>query len=280
MNEQNWTTISSDRKWFNLSLAELWQYRDLIMLLVRRDFVAIYKQTILGPCWFVFQPLVTALVFTVVFSVIVGINTQGVPPLLFYLSGVVLWNFFANCLNNTGDTLRANAGLFGKVYFPRLAVPCATVLVNAATFVVQFLLLIVVGGYFFLKGVPVRPFYLLALVPLFILQIAALGLGFGLLVAALTTRYRDLSFLLGFVVQLWMFATPIIYPSSQIPADWQGLLAINPMMAVVENFRAVFLSTPSFGIEGTLLSVGMTLGIFLLGLLAFSRIERTFVDRI
>lgn len=281
MSEQNWTkTISSEQKWFNLNLAEIWPYRDLVMLLVRRDFVAVYKQTVLGPCWFIFQPLATALVFTVVFSVIVGVDTEGVPPLLFYLSGIVLWNFFANCLNATGDTLRANAGLFGKVYFPRLVVPCATVLVNAITFFIQFLLLIVVGWFFFFKGVPVRPLYVLVLVPFFVLQMAALGLGTGLLVAALTTRYRDLSFLLGFVVQLWMFATPIIYPSSQIPIGWQGILALNPMMAVVENFRALFLSTPFFGITGTLVSIGISLAALFLGLLAFGRVERTFVDRI
>ena len=280
MNEQNWTTISSEQKWFNLNLAELWQYRDLVILLVRRDFVAVYKQTILGPCWFMFQPLATALVFTVVFSIIVGVDTEGVPPLLFYLSGVVLWTFFANCLNNTGDSLRGNAGLFGKVYFPRLAIPLATVLVNAATFAIQFLLLLVVGWYFLLKGVPVHPWYALMLVPLFVLQIAALGLGTGLLVAALTTKYRDLTFLLGFVVQLWMFATPVIYPSSQIPQAWRGVLAINPMMAVVENFRALFLATPFVDFTETVVSIGITLCLFFLGLLAFSRVERTFVDRI
>lgn len=280
MNERNWMIISSKQKWFNLNLAELWKYRYLVMLLVRRDFVAVYKQTILGPCWFILQPLITSLVFTVVFSVIIGIDTNGVPPLLFFLSGVVLWNFFANCLNNTGDTLRANVGLFGKVYFPRLAVPCATVLVNVITFCIQFALLIVIGFYFSTKGVSVRPFIAITLVPLFILQIAALSLGTGLLFAALTTRYRDLSFLLGFVVQLWMFATPIIYPSSQIPVDWQRFMVLNPMMAIVENFRAVFLALPYFGVARSLVSIGVTLSILFLGLLAFSRVERTFVDRI
>lgn len=279
--ENEWTTvISSRRGWFELNLRELWQYRDLIMLFVRRDFVTIYKQTVLGPFWFVLQPLVSMLIFIIVFGRIIGITTDGVPQTLFYLSGIVTWNYFAACLTRTSDILVANAGIFGKVYFPRLAVPVSIVVVNLVTFMIQFALFCSFLCYYWLINPLVRPTLFVLLTPFLIIQMAALGLGIGILVSSLTTKYRDLAFLTGFAVQLWMYATPIVYPLSKVPEGWKWLFALNPMTSIVETFRRAFLG--SGVVEGWRmgLSVLITAALMVVAVCAFNRVEKTFVDTV
>jgi lipopolysaccharide transport system permease protein len=281
MKENDWTTvITSQKRWFNLNLGELWQYRDLIMLFVRRDFVTVYKQTILGPFWFLLQPVVSMIIFTVVFGKIIGISTKGVPQPLFYLSGIVVWNFFASCFTRTSDVLVANAGIFGKVYFPRLAVPVATVIGNFITFLIQFVLFIIILMYFKLTGWAIKPNALVALVPILVAQMAALGLGIGILVSSMTTKYRDLAFMTGFAVQLWMYATPIVYPLEMVPQAWQWLYALNPMTAVIETFRQAFWGSGHVDVVRMSVSIVETGALLLLAIGVFNRVEKNFMDTV
>jgi lipopolysaccharide transport system permease protein len=276
-----WTAIIKPvAGWFDIHLAELWRYRDLIMLFVRRDFVAIYKQTILGPLWFLLQPLFTTIVFTVIFGKIARIPTDGLPQVLFYLSGVVTWNYFANCLNKTSDTFVANAGIFGKVWFPRLSVPISIVISNLITFAIQFILFLGFWVYFLLSGSTIDPQPLILILPLLILQMAALGLGCGIIVSSLTTKYRDLTQLVGFGVQLWMFATPVVYPISRIPARFQWIIALNPMAPIIELFRYSFLGAGTIIPWQIGLSIGNTLIILFIGIILFSRVEKSFMDTV
>lgn len=216
--------IRPKRNWFDLRFGELWQYRDLVKLFVRRDFVAVYKQTILGPLWYLIQPLLTTLVFTVIFGNIAKLPTDGLPSFLFYLSGTVIWQYFAECLNKTSQTFISNAQLFGKVYFPRMAVPVSILLSNLITFAIQFGLFLCFVSYFLLNGTQVKPNLWILITPLLLFMMAGLGLGFGIIVSALTTRYRDLRFLVTFGVQLWMYATPVIYPISSVPEKYRFLI--------------------------------------------------------
>jgi lipopolysaccharide transport system permease protein len=277
-----WTSVIKPVSgWFDIHLSELWRYRDLIMLFVRRDFVAVYKQTILGPLWFLIQPLFTTIVFTIIFGRIAKIPTDGLPQILFYLSGVVVWNYFAGCLNKTSDTFVGNAHLFGKVYFPRLTVPVSIVISNLVTFAIQFLLFMGFCFYFLTKGSAINPQPLLIMIlPFLIIQMAALGLGFGIIVSSLTTKYRDLTQLVGFGVQLWMFATPIVYPTSRIPAKWQWIIALNPMAPVVEIFRYAFLGAGTVHTWQVALSISVTMLVLFIGILIFSRIEKSFMDTV
>ncbi|HEY3375049.1 MAG TPA: ABC transporter permease [Candidatus Aquicultor sp.] len=277
----DWTTIIEPRTgWFDINLAELWHYRDLILLFVRRDFVALYKQTVLGPTWFLLQPLFTTVVFTIVFGNIAHIPTDGLPQILFYMSGIITWNYFATCLTKTSDTFATNAPIFGKVYFPRLAVPISVVITNLFAFAIQFCLFLVFMLFFYLKGAPIKPNCWLLLAPVLLIQMAALGLGGGILVSSLTTKYRDLTFLVTFGVQLWMYATPVVYPLSQIPVKWQMLYALNPMTAVIETFRYAFLGAGSIKLWQLAVSLGMTALILVGGLVLFTRIEKSFMDTI
>jgi lipopolysaccharide transport system permease protein len=280
-NSTYWTSVIRPRSpWFHLDLHELWNYRDLILLFVRRDFVAQYKQTILGPLWFFLQPLFTTIVFTVVFGRIARIPTDGIPDFLFYLSGTVCWAYFAVCLTETSDTFFKNSQIFGKVFFPRLVVPVSIVISNILKFLVQFALFLVVLGFFVMGSGQVRPnFWILAL-PLLILQMGMLGLGCGIIVSAMTTKYRDLSLLVTFGVQLWMYATPVVYPLSQIPEKYRFYFSLNPMTAVVESFRRAFLGTSSIGAEQILLSWAITVVFLFLGIVLFSRVEKTFMDTV
>jgi len=267
--------------WFDLHLADLWRYRDLIMLFVRRDFVAVYKQTILGPLWYLIQPIMTTIVFTFVFGKIAKIPTDGVPPTLFYFAGLTVWSYFSGCLNRTSNTFVGNAGIFGKVYFPRLAVPISVVISGLISFFIQMGLFMGILLYYALQGAvfAINPMYLLVL-PLLILQIAALGLGFGIIVSSLTTKYRDLAQLVGFGVQLWMYATPIAYPSSQVPAKWLWLISLNPMTPVVELFRIAFLGVGTVHPWQIALSVITTVVILFVGIILFSRVEKSFMDTV
>lgn len=281
MPEQDWTIeVPARGRRFSLRLGELWQYRDLIMLLAWRDFVSVYKQTILGPFWFLLQPLVTTLIFTVVFGNIIGIPTGEVPKGLFYFSGVTIWTFFASCLTKNAELFVANAGIFKKVYFPRLAVPASSMIIHGLTFLVQFGLFLVFWGYYLLQGAPVRLAVATLLLPMVLLQVAVLGFSIGILISSLTIKYRDLSFLTGFAVQLWMYATPIIYPDNLVPERWQGLYALNPMVFAVKSFRQAFWDNGPLVLSEMVISLAVTAVIFLLAIMVFSRVERTFVDTI
>lgn len=282
MDEDQWTKIIRPRSgWFDVRIAELWRYRDLITLFVWRDFVKVYKQTILGPLWYLIQPLLTTIMFTVVFGRIARISTDGVPHVLFYMSGTVVWSYFANCLVNTSDTFITNAAMFSKVYFPRLTVPLSIVISNLIAFALQFMFFLMVLGYYVLShDAPVRLTAWIGYMPLLILQMAALGLGVGIIISSLTTKYRDLRFLTGFGVQLWMYATPIVYPLSVVPERWRWLVALNPMAPIVETFRHAFLGAGKVDIFQAGSSIGITLIILLLGIVLFSRIEKSVMDTV
>lgn len=276
-----WTkTIRPVSGWFDIHLGELWRYRDLILLFVRRDFVSIYKQTILGPLWYLIQPVMTTLIFTVIFSQIARIPTDGLPPVLFYLSGVISWRYFADCLQKTSNTFVGNAGMFGKVYFPRLTVPISVIISNLISLGIQLLLFVAFWVYFYLDGANIELQMAALLLPLLIVQMAALGLGCGMIVSSLTTKYRDMSYLVGFGVQLWMYATPVVYPSSMLPEKYHWLMALNPMAPIIEVFRYAFLGTGTLGLTSIVTSVVMTLAILLCGIVLFSRIEKSFMDTV
>ncbi|MBI5444586.1 MAG: ABC transporter permease [Deltaproteobacteria bacterium] len=277
----DWTTvIGPSGRWFDLRLGDIWRYRDLIKLFVRRDFVAVYKQTILGPLWFLLQPLLTTLMFTVVFGRLAKIPTDGMPPFLFYMAGLIPWSYFSGCLNNAANTFVGNAHLFGKVWFPRLTVPIAAVLNNLVTFFIQVLLFLGFYLWYAASGAAISPTLAILACPLLLLQLAGLGLGCGIIVSSLTTRYRDLSHLVSFGVQLWMYATPIVYPSSQIPDRWRWVLAVNPMAPVIEQFRHALLGTPAAPAGALLASAIATVILLLIGVVLFTRVEKSFVDTV
>jgi lipopolysaccharide transport system permease protein len=279
--QHNWTLIIKPRRgWLDIDLRELWHYSDLILLFVKRDFVAIYKQTILGPLWFLLQPLFSTVVFTIVFGKIANIPTDGLPQPLFYMTGIVAWNYFASCLTATSNTFVTNASIFGKVYFPRLTVPVSIVITNLMTFVIQFSIFLCFLLFFYLKGAALKPNIFILLTPYLIIQMGMLGLGFGILISSLTTKYRDLIFVVAFGVQLWMYATPVVYPMSQIPEHWQWFFALNPMAAIVETFRYAYLGAGSVKLLYLGISLVVTLAVLGIGIVLFSRIERTFMDTV
>lgn len=278
---EDWTMIiRPQRRWFDLRLAELWAYRDLIALFVRRDFVSVYKQTILGPLWYLIQPLLTTITFTVIFGSIAALPTDGIPQFLFYMSGTVIWTYFAECLTKTSNTFVTNAHLFGKVYFPRLAVPISILFSNLITFAIQFAFFLIFILIFALRGAAVRPNLWALASPLLLLIMAGLGLGFGIIISSLTTKYRDLRFLVQFGTALLMYATPIIYPVSAVPQRFQWLIQANPLTPVVETFRYAFLGAGSVHLPGLLYSLGFMLIIVLLGALMFNHVEATFMDTV
>lgn len=272
--------IRAQRHWFDLRLDELWRYRDLVMLFVWRDFVSVYKQTILGPLWYLVQPLLTTLTFTVIFGNIARLPTDGLPQFLFYMSGTVIWSYFADCLTKTSNTFVNNTHLFGKVYFPRLAVPVSILISNLVTFAIQLGLFVAFMIYFGITGAAIRPNAWIALTPILVLMMAGLGLGFGIIVSSLTTRYRDLRFLVTFGVQLLMYATPVIYPVSTIPEPYRWLILANPMTPIVEGFRFAFLGAGAFDLGQLLYSFGFMIAVLLGGVLLFNQVERTFMDTV
>lgn len=280
--DDNWSmVIEAQRGLLDLRLGELWRYRDLVMLFVRRDFVSIYKQTILGPLWYLIQPLMTTITFTVIFGGIASLPTDGLPQFLFYMSGTVVWSYFAGCLTKTSETFVQNANLFGKVYFPRLAVPISILISNLITFLIQFGMFLVFVIYFLLRGTPIQFNWLwIALSPILILMMAGLGLGFGIIISSLTTKYRDLRFLVTFGVSLLMYATPVIYPVSSIPARFQWIILANPMTPIVEAFRYAFLGAGTVDVYHLLYSFGFMLAVVILGSIIFNRVEQTFMDTV
>lgn len=280
-NGADWDLIIQPQgRLFDLKLKELWHYRDLIVLFVRRDFVAQYKQTILGPAWHFIAPLLTTLTFTIIFGKIAQIPTDGVPPFLFYMAGTVLWGYFSRVLTGTSNTFTGNAGIFGKVYFPRLAVPIANLLSRLIAFGIQFLFFLGFLAFFMWQGAAVGPNTWVLLTPLLLLLMAALGLGLGIIVSALTTRYRDLTVVVDFGVQLLMYATPVIYPLSILPEPYRTWMLLNPMAPIMELFRHAFLGAGQVSL-GLLLYATVLIGLILFfGVLLFNRVERTFMDTV
>jgi lipopolysaccharide transport system permease protein len=278
---ENWDLIITPRKkWYDLQLLDVWRYRDLITLFVRRDFVSRYKQTILGPLWFIIQPLITSLVFTVIFGNIAGLPTDGLPQFLFYLSGNVMWGYFSACLNGTSDTFIANAGIFGKVYFPRLVTPISIIISNLLSFGIQFVFFLGFYVFFYLQGADIALTPWALTLPLLILLMAGLGLGFGIIISSMTTKYRDLRYLVTFGVSLWMYATPVIYPVSSIPERWRWVADVNPVTPIIETFRAGFLGAGNATWTGLGYSAGFMLVVMFIGVVIFNRVEKTFIDTV
>ncbi len=266
---------------FSLNLKDVWRYRDLLGLLVRRDFVSFYKQTILGPLWFFIQPLFTTITFTFIFGNLAGISTDGLPQPLFYMSGIVAWNYFADCLTKTSSVFKDNAGIFGKVYFPRLIMPLSIVASNLVKLSVQLLMFLILFLYFIIKKEfnPQLSFNLF-LFPLFLLLMAGLGLGLGMIISALTTKYRDLTFLISFGVQLFMYATPVIYPLSAAPEKYKAIIALNPMSPIIEGIRYSLLGKGAFSLESLIYVTMVTSFILITGIIIFNRVEKSFVDTV
>ena len=264
----------------DLNLKDVWRYRDLLWLLVKRDFVSFYKQTILGPLWFFIQPLFTTIIFTFIFGNLAGLSTDGLPQPLFYMAGITAWNYFADCLTKTSTVFRDNANIFGKVYFPRLIMPLSIVVSNLVRFGVQMLLFFLMIGYYYFTGAAFAPNAYILLFPILVLQMALLGLGLGLVITALTTKYRDLAFLITFGVQLMMYATTVIYPLSAAPANYKWLIELNPMTGIIEAFRFGFLGQGELTLSSFGYSVAFTLVALVLGVIIFNKTEKTFVDTV
>jgi len=265
--------------WFDINLQELWKYRDLITLFVKRNFISQYKQTILGPAWAIVQPLLTTVIFTIIFGSMAGLSADGVPSFLFYMSGTIAWTYFSTCLTNTADTFTRNAAILGKVYFPRLVMPISTVLTNLIALSIQFLMFLYFLFYYWLKG-EVHPNLYVLLVPILVLQMAMLSLGSGIIISALTTKYRDLQMLVGFGVQLWMYGTPVAYDIRIIPQKYMGLYMLNPMTPVINTFRTALLGIGGFQLRYYLSGLALTIIILFAGIVLFNHVEKTFMDTV
>ncbi|GAC1309800.1 MAG: ABC transporter permease [Mucilaginibacter sp.] len=284
LTDENWDVeITASNDLFDLKLKDVWHYRDLLVLLVRRDFVSFYKQTILGPIWFFIQPLFTTIIYTFVFGSLASIPTDGLPQPLFYLAGITAWNYFADCLTKTSTVFTANAGLFGKVYFPRLIVPLSIVASNLIRFAVQMLLFIVMMIVYWIRGASLHPNIYILLFPFLLILMAMLGLGLGMIISAMTTKYRDLSFLITFGIQLMMYLTTVIYPLSVVEGKYPRyawLVQYNPMTSIIEAFRYGFLGQGTFTMSSLSITTAITLIILLVGVVVFNRVERTFIDTV
>lgn len=280
--KQEWTTVIKPKTgWFDINLKEIIEYRDLIFMFLKRNFTSAYKQTILGPLWFLITPLLTSSMFTVIFGQIAKISTDGVPQFLFYMVGNTAWSYFSSCLTSTASTFTSNAYLFGKVYFPRLISPITSVIYALFSFFIQLTLTVIIMIYFIVtQNAVFAPTLWLMLIPLMILHMGCLGLGIGIIISSLTTKYRDLSILVGFGVQLWMYATPIVYPLSQVPDFLKNIIMINPMAPIVNNFRYALLGCGEPLVGGWVASAVFTFVTLLFGIILFSRIEKNFMDTV
>ncbi len=272
--------IEGSTSLFDLNFRDVWRYRDLLVMFVKRDFVSFYKQTILGPLWFFIQPLFTTIIFTFVFGQLAGISTDGLPQPLFYLAGITAWNYFADCLTKTSTVFRDNANIFGKVYFPRLILPLSIVASNLVRFAVQMLLFFIMMGYYGWQGASFSPNWALLMFPVLVLMMALLGLGLGLIITAMTTKYRDLAFLVTFGVQLLMYTTTVIYPLSAAPEKFKKIIELNPMTGIIEAFRYSFLGKGEFSAWSVGYSAGITVIMLILGIVIFNKTEKTFVDTV
>ena len=273
--------ISSKHKWFDLKLKEVWQYRDLIWLFTKRSFTVSYKQTILGPAWLFINPIITSLIYAFVFGGIAGIGTDGVPQILFYMSGTAMWSFFSSSLSSNASTFTANAGLFGKVYFPRMVKPVSNVFSAVIRFLIQFLMVLAFLVFFVIRGEVSPNWWAFSLIPLILIHLGLMGMGFGIIISSMTTKYRDLSVLVGFGLSLWMYATPVVYPLSTLGDGWmKTVLLINPVTMPVEIYRYALVGKGT--IEPLYLAVSciITIVAVLIGIIIFNKVERTFMDTV
>lgn len=278
---QNWTTVIKPKtNLLDLNLKELWDYRDLIWMFVKRDFKTMYKQTVLGPLWIIINPMLTTLMFTIIFGGIANISTDGMPQFVFYMAGNTVWAYFSTCLTKTANTFIGNAAVFGKVYFPRLVTPISTVISGLINFGVQFAMFIAFVLYYMATTNSVEPNIYILMTPILLLMIAMLALGFGIIISSMTTKYRDLVVLVTFGVQLWMYGTPIVFPLSQIPVKWQGLMLLNPIAPIVETFRYAFLGSGSIPWFYLGISVVTTIIVLFIGIVLFNKVQKTFMDTI
>jgi lipopolysaccharide transport system permease protein len=278
---EDWDIVIKPKTgWLEFDVKEIIKYRDLVYLFVKRNFTAQYKQTILGPLWFILNPLITSGMFTLIFGQVAGLTTDGVPQFAFYLTSTAIWQYFSTCLSGTASTFTENANIFGKVYFPRITVPISTVIFSLVNFVVVLAMDIGVIIYEACIGGNVHPNWTIVLLPLLVMQTAVFGLGCGIIVSSLTTKYRDLSILVSFGVSLWMYATPVVYSASQFSETTRKILMLNPMSPIVCNFRYALLGSGTFEGGYWILSIVVTIVILILGLLLFNRIEKTFMDTV
>lgn len=280
--QTKWTEVIEPRtSLLDLRLGDVWRYRDLVMMFVRRDFVSTYKQTILGPIWFFIQPLLTTVTFIIIFGQVAKLSTDGLPQPLFYLAGTTVWSYFAQTLTATSTVFIANAAIFGKVYFPRLTMPVSIVISNLVRFLIQFGLFLAVWLFYLLRnGNNVHPNWLIILTPVLLVLMGLLSLGLGMIFSALTTKYRDLAMLLTFGIQLLMYATPVIYPLSSIPVKYKWLILANPMSSIVETFRYAFLGSGTFSWAYLSYSAGLTALILFIGTVIFNKVEKSFTDTV
>lgn len=275
--------ITPKNKFFSLNLKEIWQYRDLLMLFVKRDVVTVYKQTVLGPLWYLIQPLFTSITFTIIFNSVAGISTGSVPPFLFNLAGITVWNYFTACLNDTSDTFKKNAAIFGKVYFPRVIMPLSVVLSNLLKFGIQFLIFIVFYGYYYFQGAAISMNASSLFFPLLVALMGILGLGLGMIISSLVTKYRDFTYLIGFGVQLLMYLSAVMYPMALIKEKlptYGWLVQYNPLAYVIETSRYMLLNVGHISILGLVYTIGITIIVFIVGLLVFNKTEKSFIDTV
>src|ERR1035437_720645 len=274
------TVIKPKIKLFEVDFKEIWQYRDLFSMFVKRDIITQYKQTILGPTWFFIQPAITTIMYMIVFGGIAGISTDGLPQPMFYLAGIVCWQYFADCLNKTSSTFTANQGIFGKVYFPRIIVPLSTVASGLVRMGIQFLLFAAVYIYYLFIGVHIAPNIYILLLPLIIIMLAGLSLGFGIIISSMTTKYRDLTIFFSFIVQLWMYATPVIYPLSSMSPKRQWIMGINPVTSLVETFKYGTMGVGTFSWMMLGFSFIFMIVLLCIGIVVFNKVQRSFMDTV
>ena len=281
-NKEEWDLIVKPKSsWFEFNFKEIWRYRDLLFMFVKRDIVSTYKQTILGPLWFFIQPILTALTFTIIFGNIANLSTDDKPKFLFYLAGTTCWNYFADCLNSTSGTFINNASIFGKVYFPRLISPLSVVISSVLKFLIQFLLFIGVFIVMYFNDANLQPNKLMILIPFLVLLMGIMGLGLGIIVSSFTTKYRDLRFLISFGIQLFMYITPVILPLSQFKGIMKKVVMANPMTPIIETFKAAFLGVPKdYSVNGLFYTTIFTVVVFCLAILIFNKVEKSFMDTV
>ena len=280
MSEEYTTHIKSKTGWLEINFKELWRYRDLVYLFAKRDFSAQYKQTILGPLWFIINPLLSTFIYTLVFGTIAGIDTEGVPNFVYYIVSYAIWNYFSTCINATSNTFVANSAIFGKVYFPRIVTPMATVIFSAVNFVVVLAMSVITMIIYAFNGVQFHITAFVFFVPVLVIQTAVLGLGCGIIVSSLTTKYRDLSLLVGLGVSLWMYVTPVVYPITMASEKLRKVMWLNPMSPIVNNFRYAAMGCGTFEWKYWFISMGTTVVLFGIGVLLFNHIEKSFMDTV
>lgn len=273
------SVIQSQTSLFDLKLKELWHYRDLLVLFVRRDFVTVYKQTILGPLWFFIQPILTTITFTIIFGNVAQLSTDGAPKLVFYMAGITLWNYFSTCLTSVASVFNANAGIFGKVYFPRLIMPLTIVVSNLMKFGVQFVMFLIFVFYFYFKE-QINPNSWILLTPFVIVLMAVISMGIGLILSSMMTKYKDLNQLISFGIQLFMYATPVIYPSSSIPEKYLWVMQLNPLVGLFDYMRYAYLGVGEFQLSSLFYPTGFAVVILALGVLVFNKVQKTFMDTV